>query len=377
MCAQRQRARVLRLERLHQLRPDHAGGTQLGDLHEVIHADRPEKRYARCELVDGEPRLDAGAYIFDAVGERIGELEVLRRAGFLHVIAGHRNRIELWHLRGGVGEDVGDDANARAGRIDISVAHHEFFEDVVLDRARQFGVRHALFLGRDDVKREHRQHRAVHGHRHAHLVERNAGEQRAHVVDRVDGHARHADVAGHARMVAVVAAMGGEIEGDGEALLPGGEIAPVEGVAVLCRREAGILPDGPGLRRVHRRIRPAQIGRLAGIGVEEIETLEVVFAVDRLYGDRFRRHPRRGRTVAGGNRRIGEVDAGEIRDLSHLAPRISCAACKVETTSQPMNTKDFTPAASNSASSSPGLPARCTVAPAAVSALAASAACAS
>ena len=55
--------------------------------------------------------------------------------------------------------------------------------------------RHALFFRRDDEEREHRQHRAVHGHRHAHLVERNAGEQRAHVVDRVDRDARHADVA--------------------------------------------------------------------------------------------------------------------------------------------------------------------------------------
>ena len=47
-----------------------------------------------------------------------------------------------------------------------------------------FCVRHALLLGGDDVERQHRQHRAVHGHRHAHLVERDAGEQRAHVVDR-------------------------------------------------------------------------------------------------------------------------------------------------------------------------------------------------
>ena len=167
------------------------------------------------------------------------------------------------------------------GRIDIGVAHHEFFEDVVLDRARQLRVRHALFFGRDDVERQHRQHRAVHGHRHAHLVERDAGEQRAHVVDRIDGDARHADVAGHARMIAVVAAVGGEIEGDGEALLPGGEIAPVEGVGILRGGEAGILPDGPGLRRVHRGVGAAQERRLAGIGVEEIEPGEIGFAVGR------------------------------------------------------------------------------------------------
>ena len=113
MRAQRQRARILRLERLHQLGPDHARGAQLGDLHEIVHADRPEERHARRELIDGEPGLHAGAHIFDAVGERIGELEVLRRAGFLHVIAGNRNRIELRHFGRGVGEDVGDDAQAR------------------------------------------------------------------------------------------------------------------------------------------------------------------------------------------------------------------------------------------------------------------------
>ena len=66
---------------------------------------------------------------------------------------------------------------------------------------------------------------------------------------RVDRDARHADVAGDARIVAVVAAVGGEIEGDAEALLPGGEVAAVEGVGFLGGREAGILADGPRAAR--------------------------------------------------------------------------------------------------------------------------------
>ena len=134
-----------------------------------------------------------------------------------------------------------------------------------------FCRRHALLLARHDVQRQHRQHRAVHGHRHGHVGQRNAVEQRAHVVDGVDRHARHADVAAHARMVAVVAAVGGEIEGHREALLPGRDVAPVEGVGVLRRREPGVLADGPRLRHVHGRVGPAQIGRDAGIAVEEVE----------------------------------------------------------------------------------------------------------
>ena len=220
----------LRIELLHQLRPQHARGAQLRDLHEKIHADAEEERQPRREAVDREVCRDPGADIFDAVGKRIGEFEVGRRSGLLHVIAGDRNRIELRHMRRGVGKNIGDDAQRRLRRIDIGVAHHELFEDVVLDRAGEFFRRHALLLGGDDIERKHRQHGAVHGHRHRHLIERNAGEQRAHVVDRVDGDARHADVAGNARMIAVVAAMGGEIEGDRKTLLAGGEIAPVEGV---------------------------------------------------------------------------------------------------------------------------------------------------
>ncbi len=46
-------------------------------------------------------------------------------------------------------------------------------------------------------------------------------------------------------MIGVVAAMGGEIEGDGDALLAGGEVPTIEGVGILGGGEAGILPDGP------------------------------------------------------------------------------------------------------------------------------------
>ena len=132
-----------------------------------------------------------------------------------------------------------------------------------------------LLLGRGDVERQHRQHRAVHRHADAHLVERDAVEQRARVVDRVDRDAGHADVAAHPRVVGVVAAVGGQVEGDAQALLPGREVAPVERVGLLGGREAGVLPDRPGLGGVHRRVGPAEVRREAGPGVERVEALEV------------------------------------------------------------------------------------------------------
>ena len=202
----------------HHLGPEQARGAQLRHLHEEVHADRPEERQARREGVDVQADLAAAADVLDAVGQGVGELEVGGRPGLLHVVAGNADRVELGHVLRRVGEDVRDDPHRGRGREDVGVADHELLEDVVLDGPAQLLGRHALLLGGEDVERQHRQDGAVHGHRHAHLVERDALEQDLHVQDRIDRDPGHADIAHDARMVAVVAAMGGEVEGDRQAL---------------------------------------------------------------------------------------------------------------------------------------------------------------
>ncbi len=104
-----------------------------------------------------------------------------------------------------------------------------------------FAAGDALLFAGDDERREHRQHRAVHGHRHAHLLERDAVEEDLHVLDAVDRDAGLADIADDARMIAVIAAMGREIESDREPLLTLAQILAIEGVRFLGGREAGIL----------------------------------------------------------------------------------------------------------------------------------------
>jgi hypothetical protein len=225
--------------------PQHARGAQLGDFHEEVHADGEEedRRPANLSMSSPRPRR---THIFHAVGDGEGQFLHLRRAGFLHVVAGDRDRVELRHLAAGVAEDVRDDPHRGFGRIDVGVADHELLEDVVLDGPVQQLAVDALLLARDDEEGQDRDHRAVHRHRHRHLVERDAVEQDLHVLDRVDGDARLADIAHHARVVAVIAAVGGQVEGDRQALLPGGEVAAVEGVRFLGGGEAGVLPDRPG-----------------------------------------------------------------------------------------------------------------------------------
>ena len=92
-------------------------------------------------------------------------------------------------------------------------------------------------------------------------------------------------------MIGIIAAMGREIERDRKALLAGREIAPIERVGVLGRGEPGILAHGPRLRDVHGRVGAAQVGRDAGISVEEIEAGAVIRTVDRLDRNAFGREP--------------------------------------------------------------------------------------
>ena len=82
--------------------------------------------------------------------------------------------------------------------------------------------------------------------------------------------------------------MGREIEGDRETLLPGGEIAAIEGVRFLRGGKAGILPDRPRLGDVHGRIGAAQVRRDAREAIEKIERSGVVRPVNRFHRDTFR-----------------------------------------------------------------------------------------
>ena len=161
-------------------------------------------------------------------------------------------------------------------------------------------------------KRQDRQYRAVHGHRDGHAREIDAVEQCAHVVDGVDRDTGHANITFDARMIAVVAAMGGEIEGDREALLAGGNVAPVERIRLFRRREPGVLADGPRLRHVHCRVRPAQIGRNAWVSLDMAETGRVLAGVNRSHVDALRCRPGRTGRRAVSQLRPGEWDLGEI-----------------------------------------------------------------
>ena len=103
----------------------------------------------------------------------------------------------------------------------------------------------ALPLADRDVERQQDDRRRVDGHRRRHLVERDAVEQRRHVLERVDGHADLADLAGGQRVVGVVAHLRRQVEGDAQARLALRQQVAVAAVGLRRRGEPGVLPHRP------------------------------------------------------------------------------------------------------------------------------------
>ena len=90
------------------------------------------------------------------------------------MVATDRDGIEFRHLLGGVTNNIRHNPHGGLGWIDVGVADHKFFQNVVLQGAGKLLGRHTLLFGGHDVTGHHREYRAVHGHRYRDLIERNA-----------------------------------------------------------------------------------------------------------------------------------------------------------------------------------------------------------
>ena len=150
------------------------------------------------------------------------------RASLLHVIAADRDRIELRHLIGRVFNDIRNDPHRGFRRIDIGVPHHEFFQNVVLNCARQHIARMPLLFPRHDEVGKDRNNRTVHRHRHRDLIEWNTIKEDLHILDAINRYARLADITLNAGVVAVIAPVGRQIEGHRHALLPCSQSLAIE-----------------------------------------------------------------------------------------------------------------------------------------------------
>ena len=164
----------------------------------------------------------------------------------------------------GVEEDVRDQAHGGPGREDVGAAGDVLLQDVVLGGAADLARVRPLLLGDGDVEREEDGRRGVDGHRGGDLVQRDAIEERLHVAQGADGDAHLPHLALHHGIVGVVADLGGQVEGDGEAGLPLGEQVLVPLVRLLGGAEAGVLAHGPEPAAIHGGLDTPGVGIATG-----------------------------------------------------------------------------------------------------------------
>src|SRR5829696_5592488 len=278
--SQRLGLRVLRPEALaHDPRPHPAHGAELGHLLEDVVVAVEEERQARAEVVDLEPGVDRALDVGDAVGQRERDLLDRRAALLAHVVAGDRDRVPLRHPLAAVGEQVGGQAHRRLGRVDEVPARDVLLEDVVLCRAAELLRLDALLLADELVEQQQDRRGRVDRHRRRDLVQRDALEHPAHVVDRVDGHAGAPDLAQAERVIGVAAELGRQVEGHRE---PGRSVLDQVAealVGLLGRGVARVLAHRPLARAVHVRVDAPGEGELAGLSQPLLEA-----AADVLFG---------------------------------------------------------------------------------------------
>ncbi len=210
------------------------------------------------------------------------------------MVAADGNGIVTRHVLGTVGDNVGDDPHGGAGGINVGIARQKFLEDVVLDGAGQQFPLDALLLGSHDIPGQNGQHGAVHGHGHGNFFQGNLVEKNLHVFDGVNRHAGFADVARDAGMVGVIAPVGGQVKGHGQAGLSRGKVFPVELVRFPGGGKSRVLTDGPGLVGVHGGRWPAQVRGLTRQRIDGIQAFQIFGGIDRFDDNAFRRFPVKG-----------------------------------------------------------------------------------
>ena len=135
-----------------------------------------------------------------------------RRAGLPQVIARNRDRVPARQPLAAVGEQIGGKSHGWPGRKNVGAPRCVLLQDVVLDCAVEPVPGDALLFGDELIQEEQERGGSIDRHRGADLVQRDAGEQRLHVLQRGDGHAHLAHLTASHHGVGVVTHLGRQVE---------------------------------------------------------------------------------------------------------------------------------------------------------------------
>ena len=117
------------------------------------------------------------------------------------MVATDGDGIKFGHLGGGVANDIRDYAHGRLRGIDIGVAHHKFFQNIVLQGSGKLLRSNTLLFCGNYIASHNRQYRAIHGHGHRHLIQGNTVKEDFHILNRINRHTSLAHITLYSRMV--------------------------------------------------------------------------------------------------------------------------------------------------------------------------------
>ena len=110
----------------------------------------------------------------------------------------------------------------------------------------------ALPLRHRGIQRQQNGRRGIDGHRGGDLRQRNAVEQRLHILQRTDGHAHLAHFSTRARVIGIEAHLRGQIERHRKPGLALREQVAKARVRLRRGAKSGVLPHGPQPAAIHR-----------------------------------------------------------------------------------------------------------------------------
>jgi hypothetical protein len=139
-----------------------------------------------------------------------------------------------------------------------------FFQDVVLNRSVKLIRGDPLFLGHHDVHGQQDGGRSIDGHGSGNFFQRDLVEKGFHVPQRVDGHPYLSHLSLGQRMIGIVADLGRQVKGHGEAGLAVFQEVTVTPVRILSGPEPRILAHGPEAAPVHGGLDAAGVREFSG-----------------------------------------------------------------------------------------------------------------
>ena len=163
-------------------------------------------------------------HIFQTICNRISNFLYGTCPGFMHVIATNADAIEFGHMLAGEFNDICNDAHRWIGRINECIAHHEFFQNIILNRSGKCVHCYALFLSGNNEHCENGNHSSIHSHGDRHCIERYSIKKCFHVFDRINRNACFSHITNHARMIRVISTMCGKIKCHRQSFLSGSKI---------------------------------------------------------------------------------------------------------------------------------------------------------